>query len=579
MKAGQDGASPTATVAAADPITTEVIRHGLVAVAEQMKQTIRRSAMNPIVYEVLDFSCALYDAEVRLLAQSETLPLFSGSMNFCIESAITRLGEDDPFEPGDVVVSTYGYDIGTHQQDLSIITPVFDDDELLIGYAVAKAHHMDIGGKDPYCTDTTDIFQEGLILPSVKLRRRGEPQRDIHRILVANSRLPDSLAGDLSAQVSASEVGRTGLLRVVSRNGKDVFDACVERIFDHGEALVRSFLAGIPDGRFTAAGAMDNDGISEDLIPLEVAVEVDGDGVVIDLTETPKQRIGPTNCPRAASVAAGRIAVLALASRREAVNEGHLRPIEVKTTPGTMYDPIPPAPIFMYTWPCMAAIDLIHRAFAEAVPTEVPAGSGGDILSTVIWGNRPNGDFWASGTDELIGQGATHGADGPSSLMHISCSGVRNTPIEIWESRAPILVERHDCVPDSAGPGRHRGGAGLEIYYRMLEPCNYTVAWERTRTAPWGLFGGQDGLPNEFIVRNPDGSTETITKVTNKHAPAGTVFELRSGAGGGYGPAAERDPAAVHADIKAGYVTEAAARRDYPHAFTAESAGPRPEAG
>src|SRR5262249_25716669 len=161
---------------------------------------------------------------------------------------------------------------------------------------------------------------------SVKLRRRGEQQHDILRILQANSRLPDSLAGDLSAQVSASEVGRAGLLRVVGRHGKDVFDACVERIFDHGEALVRSFLADIPDGRFTAAGAMDNDGISDDLIPLEVAVEVSGDGVVVDLTDTPEQRIGPTNCPRAASVAAGRIAVLALASRREAVNEGHLRP-------------------------------------------------------------------------------------------------------------------------------------------------------------------------------------------------------------------------------------------------------------
>jgi N-methylhydantoinase B len=561
----------TATVSspgtAADPITTEVIRHGLAAVADQMKQTMRRSAMNPAIYEILDFSCALYDAEVRLLAQAETLPMFLGSMNFCVESAIARLGDEDPFEPGDVVISTYGYDIGTHQQDLSVVIPIFDDQVRLLGYAATKAHHMDIGAKEPYCTDTTDIFQEGLILPCVKLQRRGEVQRDLYRTLLANSRLPDTLAGDLDAQISAAQVGEAGLLRLVERYGGPVFDTCVERMFDHGEALVRSFLEEIPDGRFAASGAMDNNGISEDLVPFEVAIEIEGSDIVVDLTASPPEQQGPINCPRAATVAAARIAVLAVASGREAVNEGHLRPIRVRTTPGTMFDPRPPAPMFMYAWPCIVAIDVIHRAFAEATPTVVPAGSGGDILSTIWWGTREDGEFWATSTDELVGQGGTAFADGPSSLMHISCSGVRNTPVEVWESRLPVIVERHDCLPDSGGAGRHRGGPGLEIFYRLLEPCSFTAPWERTRTAPWGLFGGRDGLPNQLVLRHPDGRRETLTKVTDKHAAAGAVLELRTGAGGGYGPPEERDPAAVRADIRAGYVTEEAARRDYPHAF------------
>lgn len=552
---------------AADPITTEVVRHALAAVADQMKHTMRRSAMNPAIYEILDFSCALYDARVRLLAQAETLPMFLGSMNFCVESSIARLqAEGDTMEPGDVIVSTYGYDIGTHQQDLSVVVPIYDDDRL-VGYAATKAHHMDIGAKEPYCTDTVDIFQEGLILPSVKLYRGGVLQRDMYRTLLANSRLPDTLAGDLDAQISSARAGLDGLRRLIHRYGHDQFTACVERIFDHGEALVRAFLAEIPDGRFVATGAMDNDGINPELVPLEIAIEVDGSDVVVDLTASPPQQEGPINCPRAATVAAARIAVLAVASGREALNEGHLRPISVRTTPGTMFDPRPPAPMFMYAWPCIVAIDVMHRAFAQAIPHAVPAGSGGDILSTIWWGTRADGEFWATSTDELIGQGGMCDADGPSSLLHISCSGVRNTPVEVWESRLPVVVERHDCAPDSAGAGRHRGGPGLDIHYRLLEDCQVTAPWERIRTEPWGLEGGRPALPNRLVLRHPDGRVQEFTKVTGLKVPAGGVLELRTGGGGGYGPPSERDPAAVHRDIVDGYVTEAAARRDYPHAF------------
>jgi N-methylhydantoinase B len=565
-----DTAAPRPRAVVADPITTEVVRHGLAAVADQMKQTMRRSAMNPAIYEILDFSCALYDADVRLLAQAETLPMFLGSMNFCVESSIARLAaEDDPMEPGDVIVSTYGYDIGTHQQDLSVVVPIFDGDRL-VGYAATKAHHMDIGAKEPYCTDTVDIFQEGLILPSIKLYRRGERVRDMYRTLLANSRLPDTLSGDLDAQISSARTGVTGLLRLIRRYGHETFMACVERTFDHGEALVRSVLAEIPDGRYVAEGAMDNDGINPELVPIVIAVEVDGSDVVVDLTASPPEQKGPINCPRAATVAAARIAVLAVTSGREAVNEGHLRPISVRTTPGTMFDPRPPAPMFMYAWPCIVAIDIMHKAFAEAVPHAVPAGSGGDILSTIWWGTREDGEFWATSTDELIGQGGMHDADGPSSLLHISCSGVRNTPIEVWESRLPCVVERHDCAPDSGGAGQFRGGPGLDIHYRLLEECQVTAPWERTRTEPWGLMGGQPGLPNRLVLRHPDGHSEEFTKVTGLVVPAGGVLELRTGAGGGYGPAEAREPAAVHADIREGYVTEAAARRDYPHAFADE---------
>jgi N-methylhydantoinase B len=564
LRAGLGSASG---VADADPITTEVIRHGLDAAADQMRIVLRRTAFSPVIYEMTDFAAALYDREVRLLAQAQALPLFLGTLSFCIETAVEKVGGEEALEPGDIIFSTYGYDIGSHPQDATIVVPTFFEDEL-VGYAAIKAHHMDIGAKEIYCTDTVDIFQEGTIFPSVKLYRRGELQEDMYRTILANSRMPQALAGDLAAQIAAAKTGLAGLHRLIERYGLARFRESVERMFDHGEALIRGFFESLPDGRYVGQGAMDSNGITDDLVPFEVAVEISGSEVVVDFTNSPPEQQGPINCPVPTVVSASRIAIMSFAGGNQSANEGHFRPIEVRTRPRTMFHPIPPTPIFMYGWPALQAVDVIHRALSDSLPEAVPAGSGGDLCGVLWWGKDDEGNFWGDGTDHYVGQGASHDGDGRAPLMHISCSGIRNTPIEVFEARRPVMVEKFEYLPDSAGAGKYRGGLGVAIHYRALRDIYLTVPWERTKTPPWGLRGGLPADANRFRIRYPDGSAQEYHKATGLHAPAGAVLEMHTGGGGGFGPPSERDPAAVRSDIREGYVTEDAARRDYPHALS-----------
>jgi N-methylhydantoinase B len=560
--------SSTHLAADADPITTEIIRHGLNAAADQMRIALRRTAFSPIIYEISDFAAALYDPDIRLLAQARALPMFLGTLSFCIEAAVAKAGGVDSLEPGDVIFSTYGYDIGSHQQDATIVVPGFWRDEL-VAYAAVKAHHMDIGAKEIYCTDTRDIFQEGAIFPSVKLFRAGVRQEDLYRTILANSRMPVALAGDLQAQIGAARRGLDGCYQLLDRYGIQRFRESVERALDHGEAVVRNVFQALPDGRFTAEGAMDNNGITDDLIPFQVAVEIRGSDVSVDFTNVPGEQVGPVNCPVPTVVSAARIAIMTFAGGGESANEGHFRPIEALTRPGTMFHPLPPTPIYMYFWPAMQAVDVIHKALARALPSAVPAGSGGDLGAFLPWGTTGEGVFWADGFDHLMGQGASSAADGGAPLMHITGSGILNTPVEVIEARRPLLIEKSELAPDSGGAGKHRGGLGLDVRYRALSDMWATLPLERMKTPPWGLHGGKSARPNQCRLHGANGQSTELLKTTGLRIGAGSVLEIRTGGGGGFGPPEQRTVEAVRSDVREGYVTEAHARSEYPHAFAA----------
>jgi N-methylhydantoinase B len=572
-RSGRQGRE-TADSPDSDPITTEVIRHGLVAAAEQMKVTLRRTAFSPVIYEMTDFAAALYDSEIRLLAQAQALPHFLGTLSFCIESSVAKIGGVDALEPGDILFTTYGYDTGSHPQDATIIVPGFYNSQL-VGYAAVKAHHLDIGAKEPYCTDTIDIFQEGTIFPSVKLFRRDVLQDDIYRTILANSRMPEALAGDLHAQIAAAHTGLAGYFRLIKRYGLNTVAASTERMMDHGEALVRSVFETIPDGRYVGTSALDNDGLDDEVIPFEIVVEVSGTDVVVDYSHAPDEAAGPVNCPVASSVSGARIALMIFAGGNQAANEGHFRPLEVRTRPGTLFHPVPPAPIYLYGFTVMQAVDAIHKALGQAVPHGVPAGTGGDLCAMVYWGKTEEGAFWTDGADHYIGQGASVDADGGAPLMHISVSGIRNSPIEVIETRRPILVEKAEYAQDSGGPGQHRGGLGIDLRYRALRDFYVTLPWERMKIAPWGLNGGRDGRAHRYHVENPDGSVIGPRKRTGLLIPAGATLELNTSGGGGFGPCEHRDASAVQSDVRDGYVSEAAAMRDYPHVFVTEAQGGR----
>ena len=559
----------------ADPVTTEVIRHGLNSVAEQMKRTLIRTAFSPVIYEVLDFAVAIYDREVRLLAQAPSLPLFMGRLSFCVEAAVEAAGGEEALESGDILLFNVPYGTGSHPQDAALVMPAFVDGEVA-GYAAVKGHWLDIGGKEPYSTDTVDVFQEGTIFPGVKLYSRGRLVRDIIRMATANSRVPRMVAGDIAAQAASVRVGAQGLTRLIERHGAAEFWAAVERMFDHGEAVVREFFETIPDGRYIGSGMMDDNGVGNERLPLEVVVEVSGSNVVVDFSTAPDQQPGPINCPFPKTVAASRVAIATLAGADEATNEGHFRPLTVVARRGSLFHPIHPAPTFIGGWPAFQAIEAIYGALAQALGDAVPACSGGDICSLVWWGIREGtGEPWADGSPHPVGQGAHASGDGASSLMHISEAATRIAPIEVSEAQNPWIVERFELAPDSCGPGRYRGGLGVDLVVHMLEDAWLTAVIERTTTAPWGLSGGGPARTNGGALRLPGGHTTQVGKATRLRLPRGASFELSTGGGGGFRPPAEREPAAVLRDLAEGYITYEHARLHYGHALGARPGSAR----
>lgn len=564
-RAGQGTSGGAADV---DPIRTEVIRHGLNSAANQIKRALIRTSFTPIIYEVLDFAAVVYDREFRMLAQAPSLPFFMGTMSFCIESAVEAVGGEGKLYPGDIILMNDPYRTGSHPQDAAVVMPVFLDDGTLIGYTAIKAHWMDIGAKELYCTDTTDVFQEGCIFPGVKLYSKGELVDDIWRMAQANSRLPTHVQGDINAEVVGVKTGGAALVRLVERYGLDAFHESVERMYDHGEAVVRSYFEQIPDGTYVGHGEMDSDGITDDPIPFEVKLEVKGSTCLLDFSNTPDARPGPVNCPLASTISAARVVMTMLAGGGEAPNEGHFRPLEVATRPGSMFHALSPSPCFLYGWPAMQATEAVLNAVAEAIPQRVMACSGGDLAAVVWWGFREKtGEFWGDGSPHPVGQGASAHGDGGSSLLHLIEAATRFSPMEVWEARNPWLMEKFELAADSGGPGKYRGGLGADMRFLFLEEAACTSTIERTKNAPWGLLGGLPGRPNAGILHHADGRSEPIAKATGLRIPRGSTFEIRCGGGGGFGPPSERDPALVHRDLKEGYTTEEHAREHYPHAF------------
>lgn len=555
-----------------DAVATEIVRHSLNSAANQMKRALVRTAFSPIIYEVLDFAAALYDRRVRLLAQAPSLPLFMGTLNFCVEEAVKAIGGESELEPGDVILYNWPFGTGSHAQDCAMVRPVFAGDTL-IGYSAIKAHWLDIGAVAPYCTDTSDVFQEGTFFPGIRLFRRGELVDDVYRFVLANSRMPKMVAGDIMAQATAVGVGAKELARVVERYGIETFESAVERIFDHGESVVRSYFEKIPDGRYVGQGMMDNNGITDDAIPYEVALEVSGSDVRVDFTNCPDAQPGPVNCPIASTISASRVAISMLAGGNEAPCEGHFRALEVVTRKDSMFDPEPPAPCFLYGWPAMQAMEVVYHAVSKVDPAAVPASSSGDICALVWWGVREKtGEPWGDGSPFPVGHGGHVHGDG-CTMMHVAESATRFAPMEVMEAKYPWLIERCEFVPDSCGYGRHRGGMGYDITFRMLEDAFTTATLERTRTPGWGLDGGGQGRANAGTVTSVDGESRPYTKVTGMKMPKGAALTIHTGGGGGFGPPEARPVEKVMSDLREGYITEAYARRHYPQAFDEQAAG------
>ncbi len=547
-----------------DPITTQIIRNSLNSAAEQMKRALCRTAMSPIIYEVLDFAAAIYDNHLRLLSQAPSLPLFMGTLNFCIEEAVKGVGGEKNLNNGDIIIYNSPYGTGSHPQDAALVMPVFFENEI-IAYTAIKAHWLDIAGKEPYSTDTVDVFQEGTVYPGVKLFSKGELVEDIYKMCLANTRVPNSVAGDINAQAIGVKAGATALKRIVSKYGLTTFREASEEIFDAGEMIVRNYLKKIPNGEYSGSGQMDSNGVEEGLVPFDLKVIIEDEKVILDMSNAPPQQNGPINCPLPSTVSTARVAMSMLAGSNEAPNEGFFRPIEVITKPGTLFHPLSPAPCFLYGWPALQAIEVFYKALGTKFPEKVPASSGGCINGIVYWGQREKrGEPWADGSPHPVGQGASYFGDG-ATCMHHAESATRFAPAEVWENRNPWLINRVELIQDSCGAGKNRGGLGVYFEITMLEDTFATTVCERVKFPPWGLNGGKEALANNCFVIDQDEKSIEVPKATRIPITKGKRILLQCGGGGGYGDPKERETAKVLDDYKQGYISENYIEKYYPN--------------
>src|SRR3954470_14571936 len=534
-----------------DPVTASIIQHGLDAAADQMLVTLKRTAFSPIIYDILDGGGAFYDRKFRMLSQIQTLPLFTGSLGLCVESVATYYEEHGGLQEGDVLVVNDPFLTGTHQWDVAVIVPGFIDGEL-VAYAAIKAHQLDVGALAPFVTQSTDVFQEGTIYPGVKLYKGARRDEDLYRTMLANTRLPESAAGDIGAQVGACRAGLRALLELMERYGLEQFDAAVEVILDAGEAKMRERLSALPPGRYTSTMVHEHNGIEQVMLPFEVAIEIDADGITIDLTDAPDAQPGPVNSPRVGVVSAIRCAMMALAIDDGRANEGYFRPLRLKTRPGSMFEPQRPAPTALASYPMYILIEGIFEAIAQAVPDRMPGGFD-MCVSLVLWGLDERDAFWADSINVVGGAPAAAAyGDGGGPLMPVGCSGIRGVSWEVWESKTPMVLEQADFAPDSAGSGRHRGGPGVDVVVSALIDMDLTVVNERSQVPPFALAGGQRGRPTTAFLRGPDGSAAEHVKVTGIHVPKGASVEVQTSGGAAWGPPEERPAEAVLADVAAG---------------------------
>ncbi len=547
-----------------DPITSEIIRNSLNSAAEQMKKALVRSAFSPIIYEVLDFASAIYDKNYCMLSQSPSLPGFMGTLSFCVEQAVKEVGGEENIFDGDIIIYNNPYGSGSHSQDAALVKPVFIENKL-IGYTAIKAHWLDTGGKEPYSTDTVDVFQEGTIYPGLKLYKKGKLEEDIFKLIKANSRVPKAIEGDLNAQLNGIIAGANALKRIVNKFGYELFYASVLEIYEHGEKLVRKSLQKIPDGTYSGFGQMDSNGVDEGVVKFKISIEVKGSDLILDFTDAPDQQNGPINCPLPSTVSKARVAFSMMAGNGEQPNEGFFRPLIVKTKKGTMFNPVSPAPCFLNGWPGLQVIEVIYRILSEKLPEAFPASSGGCLAAAVWWGKREkDGEPWADGAPHPVGQGGFYNGDGVTSMHHNS-AGTRISPTEIWESKNPWLINKIELAKDSCGAGEFRGGLGLDLEFEMIEETYITTVVERTKNPPWGIKDGKAGRANNVQVIKKNGDKFFMPKKSGYKLDKGDKIIFLTGGGGGYGNPEFRKIEKIEYDLKQEYLSKKYVEENFKH--------------
>jgi N-methylhydantoinase B len=556
-----------------DPITFSVTRNALVAAVNEMCATFKRTTMLPVIYEYNDFGMSLYDDRLNLVADAPGLPLFIGSLDFCISQTIAELGGPGQLRDGDILFTTHPYLTAGQPADAAVIEPIFHDDRL-VGYGALRAHMGDVGAKGPYPTDTTDIFQEGIIFPGVRLYEQGVLNETVIRVLRANSRIPVETVGNVLAAVGSLRAGSRKVRSLLDKVGHDTYYGVIDEVVERSERAARAAIEEIPDGRYTFDDVLDDDGISDDPVPLRCTVIVDGTDITIDLSGSSPQVRGPVNCPYGYTVTTCRFALKRVLTPELPASSGEHRPLSIVAPIGEIFNPVAPAPCFIGAWTSVRLSDMIVQALAPALPGRIPAENGGDLVTAVAYLRHPKTGklaMWADGG--ALGHGAIDGADGMSALVHPVEAGVETVPTEVLEARMPLLVWRFELIPDSGGPGRYRGGLGAQKEFEFLGGGEAVSVVDKAFRSPVrGLAGGKPAPEMNTLLWFAGTEREVrLGKKSEIMLQPGDRLVSRSAGGGGWGNPFERDPERVAADVQGGYVTAESALVDYGVVIDAEN--------
>jgi N-methylhydantoinase B len=550
-----------------DPVTLEIIRNLTIAILDEGEINLERTAFSPIIYEVKDYCIGLLDRQGRTIAQSRGgIPTFMADLGEPVRDGLEIYGEAG-MEPGDILLINYSGVCGQHLNNIVLYMPIHWQGQL-IGFAATRAHWTDVGGRvlGSHATDTTEIYQEGLQLRTVKVYKRGQPDEEILRIIRHNIRFPELSFGDMAAQIAACSLVSERWLAMVKKYGWPVVEASVHAIWDQSEAFVRQQIRGLPDGRYAAESFLDDDGVNPDrTIPIKVAVTIRGDEIEIDFTGIAAQTPGPMNSGRSGGLAAARVAFKSAITPRLPPNEGAFRPLKVVLPEGTVISAGPTAAMSLWNVTLKTVIDTIYLALSQVMPDRIPAGHHGAQGAYTFYGRDPvTGQRFAAIDSSLGGWGAAPGADRMTPLKTTTHGDTRSVPIEVEETFYPLRVERYEWRPDSAGAGEFRGGLGLRKVYRVTQDCHLIASFDRSKCPPWGLFGGKAAQVGGIVVRQPgDDEGRKYQKVTALPLAAGASVEILTAGGGGRGAPLARSSARVLEDVRQGYVTIDGARRDY----------------
>lgn len=521
-----------------DPVRLEVFKHLLSAVAEEMGVVLRKASYSPNIKERRDYSCAVFDAGGLMIAQAAHIPVHLGSMPLSVAAAIQYTA---PFQEGDMVILNDPYLGGTHLPDITLVTPVFlpSGGDQPFGYVASRAHHADVGGSTPGSMAVVrELFQEGLIIPPVKLLRAGELNQGLFDLILANVRTPNERSGDLMAQIAANRLGRRRLVELCQRYEASSVAHYMQALIAYTERMTRQLLETLPDGSFAYSDYLDDDGIADRPVKITVRVEISGDQAKVDFSDSDPQVSGSLNAVYAITLSAVYYVFRCLIGLDVPNNAGCLAPIEVIAPLGSVVNARRPAPVAGgNVETSQRIVDVLLGALAQACPERVPAASQGTMNNVTIGGFDP----WRGAPFayyETIGGGAGGGPEGPgASGLHSHMTNTLNTPAEALEYAYPLRVLRQELRRGTGGAGIQPGGDGVRRDIQVLVPCRASLITERRRFQPYGLAGGQSGQAGENLLLRGEQAIALPGKGTFD-LQAGDVLSLRTPGGGGFGASA-----------------------------------------